>query len=125
MDQTTLIVVIVICCVLIIALGIIIAFKVSKNKKIRLSEEKANQKVEEAASHLSLCFGGNDNIESVSQKGSRVTILVKDMSLVEKTKIDEELSSVMYMGNKIVFVIGSKSEDFSKLLKENIEKTTK
>ena len=125
MNQIVLIIIIVVCCLLFVALGVIVALKVSKNKKIRLSEEKANQKVQEAASHLSLCFGGNDNIESISQKESRVTILVKDMSLVEKTKIDEELPSVMYMGNKIVFVIGSKSEDFSKLLKENIGKTTK
>ena len=116
--------------ILIIVLGVIallgviiyITLKTKRNKQIKEADEAVEQKVETSASHLSTCFGGNDNIVEIKQSGSRVNVLVKDPAKVDKEAIDKELSSVMYMGNKIVFIIGSKSEDFSRLLQENIEK---
>lgn len=109
--------------VILIGLVVFLALHLHKNAKIRKSNEEADKKVEESASHLALCFGGNDNIEEITQTGSRVSVKVKDPSKVDKEKIDQELSSVMYMGNKVVFVIGSKSEEFSTFLKENVGKT--
>ena len=50
--------------------------------------------------------------------GSRVTVLIKDIEKVNKEEIQKQFDSVMFMGNKIVFVIGSMSEEFSALLKE-------
>lgn len=109
--------------VIIVIVGVIIAiFIIRKNKKIKESNLAADKKVEQSASHLSTCFGGSKNIVSISQKGSRVTLIVNDISLVDKETISKELPQVMYMNNKIVFVIGSMSEEFSKLLKDNIDK---
>ena len=102
---------------------LVLILKIRRNQKIKESEAAVNEKVESTASHLSTCFGGNDNIVEIKQSGSRVNVTLKDPSKVDKTAIDKELNSVMYMGNKVVFVIGSKSEDFSRLLQENIEKT--
>ncbi len=113
------------CCVVLAVVMFFVFRKVSFNRKKKLSEEACNQKVEESAGKLSTCFGGKDNILSISQKGSRVSVNVKDIHLVNQDEINKELSSVMFMNNKVVFVIGSKSEEFSKLLKENIDKVEK
>ena len=117
------ILIIVLAAILVVGAAVFIILKINKNNKIKKSEEEVNQKVEESASHLALCFGGNDNIVEITQTGSRVTVLLEDPSKVNKEEIAKELSSVMYMGKKVVFVIGSKSEDFSRLLQENINKT--
>ena len=119
------ILIIVIAIVLVAAAVIIIVLISRKQAKIKASEKAVDEKVKSSASTLSLCFGGNDNIKEITQRGSRVSVLVNDMSKVDKTKIDATLNSVMYMGNKVVFVIGSKSEEFSKLLEENVAKQKK
>ncbi len=114
--------------IILLAVAVVLAFFVilylhfRKKKMIKEAEEKINEKVEQSAGKLSTCFGGNDNIVSITQKGSRVTVLLKDISLADKEEINKELSSVMFMNNKVVFVIGSMSEEFSRLLEENIKK---
>lgn len=109
--------------VVVVGLIVFLILHILKKKKIRESDLQADKKVEEAANGLANCFGGNDNIQSISQQGSRVTILVKDMEKIDKDAISAQIPSVMYMGNKIVCVIGSKSEEFTQLLKSNIEKS--
>ena len=112
----------------VVIVGLMLFFvirKVRQDKKRKQSEIAVNQKVEESADKLSGCFGGKDNILSISQKGSRVSVSVKDIQLVDHDEINKELSSVMFMNNKVVFVIGSKSEEFSKLLQANIDKVEK
>jgi phosphotransferase system IIB component len=112
--------------IVLVAVAIVIIILISrKQAKIKASEKAFDEKIKSSASTLSLCFGGNDNIKEISQRGSRVSVLVDDMSKVDKTKIDTTLNSVMYMGNKVVFIIGSKSEEFSKLLEENVAKQKK
>lgn len=108
-----------------LALLCFIIMKINRRKQIEASENAAAEKVRSAASHLSSLFGGNENILQISSKGSRVTVTVKDPSAVEKKEIDKTLDSVMYMGNKVVFIIGEKSEEFQKLLSENIDKQKK
>ncbi len=115
---------------LLIALGVallasvvvFIIVKIAKNKKIQESEEQANRVVAETASALASCFGGNENIKGITQRGSRVTIEVNDPLAVNKEEIDSHFQGAMYMGNKVVLVVGSKSEEFSKLLQENVDK---
>lgn len=107
---------------IVVLVAVFIVCKVIKNKRIKESERKADQKMEESASHLSLLFGGKENIKEISSRGSRVSLQVIDMDRIDKENITKELDSVMFMGNKIVFVIGSKSEEFEKLLNENIDK---
>lgn len=122
MNKTVIIVISAVAIALLAALAVFFIVRGIKSAKIRKSDEQADEKVEESAGNLSTCFGGNDNIVSISQQGSRVTVLLKNPGIIDKECINRELSSVMYMGNKVVFVIGSKSEEFSKLLKENIDK---
>jgi phosphotransferase system IIB component len=112
-------------CAVLVAIIVFLILHIHKKQKIKASEEAADRKVVETAGKLSLCFGGNENILSIQQKGSRVSVLLKDISLVNKEEINKELSSVMFMNNKVVFIIGSKSEDFSRLLQENISKLEK
>ncbi len=112
-------------CAVLVALIVFLILYIHKKQKIKASEEAADRKVVETAGKLFLCFGGNENILSIQQKGSRVSVLLKDISLVNKEEINKELSSVMFMNNKVVFIIGSKSEDFSRLLQENISKLEK
>ncbi len=108
--------------VIVVLVLLFVILKVRKNIRIKESNKKADEKIEESASHLSLLFGGKDNIKGISSKGSRVSVEVVDSSKLEKDAITKELDSVMFMGNKIVFIIGSKSEKFEKLLNENVEK---
>ncbi len=110
------------CVVILLVVLLFVVLKVRKNIRIKESNRKADEKIEESASHLSLLFGGKENIKGISSKGSRVSVEVLDPSKLEKDEITKELDSVMFMGNKIVFIIGSKSEEFEKLLNENVEK---
>lgn len=122
MDMSVIISVFVVAGITVVALIVFFVIKTIRLSKIRKSDEEANERVEQSAGNLSTCFGGNDNIVSISQQGSRVTVLLKNPELIDKEAISKELSSVMYTGSKVVFVIGSKSEEFSRLLKENIDK---
>ena len=108
---------------LLIALVVLGIIRYNKKKKIEAADKAVDEKVEQSASKLALCFGGNDNIKQITTAGSRVTVLLEDPTKVNKEEINQELANVMFMGNKVVFVIGSKSEDFSNLLKENTGKT--
>lgn len=108
-------------CLVVIVAAIIIIVVVRKQQMIKQSNQEADDRVSLVASTISKCFGEN-NIEDITQNNSRVTIIVKDISKVNKEEIQKELDSVMYMGNKIVFVVGSKSEEFYKSLKENLSK---
>lgn len=104
--------------VVLIALIIFLVLHFIKKKKIEESEREVSKKVDDVTSSLSSLFGGNDNIEEIKKMGSRVTVLIKDIEKVNKEEIQKQFDSVMFMGNKIVFVIGSMSEEFSALLKE-------
>ncbi len=76
-----------------------------------------------SANALSLCFGGNDNIRQISAKGSRVTVRVLDPTKVDRKGIATIIDNAMYMGDKVVFVIGTESQEFTRLLEENVSKT--
>lgn len=107
---------------LVIGALISVIFIINKKKRIKESEKKVEEKIQTSASHLSTLFGGKENILEITSRGSRVSITLKDMNTVDKEAIMKELDSCMFMGNRIVFVIGSRSGDFEKLLSENIEK---
>lgn len=117
-----LILIIVVAAVVLFLLVFFLVRHIVHKNKIKASEKEVEEKVKTSASSLAPCFGGNDNIKEITQRGSRVTVLVNDPEKVDKEKINATLSSVMYMGNKVVFVIGSKSEEFKKLLEENVDK---
>ena len=103
-------------------LGTAIFFVVDKMRK-RHEDQKIEEKVKTSAKELSDKFGGRENIVEIVQKGSRVIVTVKDPVAVDKDEISRSLDSVMFMSNKIVFVIGTKSEQFKALLEENVGKS--
>lgn len=103
-------------------LGTAIFFAVDKMRK-RHEDQKIEEKVKTSAKELSDKFGGRENIVEIVQKGSRVIVTVKDPVAVDKDEISRSLDSVMFMSNKIVFVIGTKSEQFKALLEENVGKS--
>lgn len=118
--ETWEIIVIILAELIVISAIVLIVYTVIKKKKIRQSEERVDAKIEDSTDMLALTFGGKENIKEITSRGSRVTVTVIDLSLVDKGKINQELESVMFMGNKIVFVIGSKSEQFRRLLSDKI-----
>lgn len=115
---------VIIICVAAVLLAVAIFFilrNASKKKKIRLSNEQADKKVEDSAKTVSSAFGGKENILNISSQGSRVSIALKDISLADKEKINSQFQDARYRGNKIILVIGSKSEEFRKKLEEDRE----
>ena len=104
---------------LLIALGIAILVRNLVRKK---QDQIVEEKVKTSAKELSDKFGGRDNIVEITQRGSRVIVSVREPLKVHKDEITATLDSVMFMDKKIVFVIGTKSEQFKKLLEENVGK---
>lgn len=108
--------------VIIITVLVIYLVKQNKKKKKQNAEKKIDSEIKEVASSLKDKFGGKDNILEISSKGSRVTVLLKDISLINKDEINKTFDNVMFMSNKVVFLIGSDSEKFKQLLEDNISK---
>lgn len=109
-------------CLIIIAVLTIYFIKQNKKKKKENVEKKIDNEIKEVTSSLKDKFGGKDNIIEISSKGSRVTVIVKDISLINKEEINKTFDNVMFMSNKIVFLIGSDSEKFKQLLEDNVSK---
>lgn len=108
--------------VIIILIFAIYLVKQNKKKKKENAEKKIDSEIKEVTSSLKDKFGGKDNILEISSKGSRVTVLLKDISLINKDEINKTFDNVMFMSNKVVFLIGSDSEKFKQLLEDNISK---
>lgn len=105
--------------IIIIVLAIYLV-KQNKKKKKQNAEKKIDSEIKEVTSSLKDKFGGKDNILEISSKGSRVTVVLKDISLINKDEINKTFDNVMFMSNKVVFLIGSDSEKFKQLLEDNI-----
>jgi phosphotransferase system IIB component len=120
--DTWIIVTIAVSAAVFVVLLILLCLYLRKKARIRKADEEVKAKVSASASVLSGKFGGNDNIRSISASGSRVTVIVIDPLKVDKAGISQSLDNVMYMGNKVVFVIGTESQEFEKLLAENVGK---
>jgi phosphotransferase system IIB component len=68
------------------------------------------------------CFGGLDNIIQVSVRESRLSLVLKDYSLVDSETLKEKgVTSSIKMSNKITFVIGSQAKDIAKYIEENLK----
>ncbi len=104
---------------------ILLVLHIRKSNKIKASNLKVKEQVRASADALADKFGGNDNIVKISSSGSRVTVLLKEKDKIDKAGIEKEFSNVMYMGDKVVFVIGTESAEFSKLLQNRLNTTEK
>ena len=106
--------------VVVIIVAVLIILKILKDKKIKQSNERADELVKEKASTLALEFGGKDNIKAIEQRGSRVSVEIADMTKVNKEKIEAEFSNPLFMENKIIFVVGSKALEFKNELESRL-----
>jgi len=106
--------------VLLAVLLVLLLVQQRKKRAIEESERAAKQKIASSTSALSEEFGGNDNIVSITRAASRVTVVLRDSEKAEKEKIEQDWESVLFMGNKVVFVIGSKAAEFEELLSEKV-----
>ena len=104
---------------LIAALLFILIRRYQKKKTEAIIEEK----VKTSAKSIADKFGGRENILEIVQRGSRVVVTVKEPLLVHQKEIQEVVESVMFMSNKIVLVIGTKSEQFKERLEQSVGKT--
>lgn len=121
--QTRDIVTIVLCSILAILLVMIVTiiiFRSIKKRKIRKSEEKVNQKIEDSTSGLILALGGKENIKEVSVMGSRVRVLLNDYEKIHREEILKLHDSVLFMNDKVTFVVGSLSNEFASKLNNRL-----
>ena len=64
-------------------------------------------------------LGGRENIESVSQVGSRINLVLIDKDIINKDNLKElGVKSVLVMSNKVTLVVESNAEDVAKAIKE-------
>lgn len=85
--------------VLLLIVGLIIFF-VKKNKR--------NQNISEFPNLLE-ALGGIDNISESNQKGSRISVLVKDKKIIDKEKIKAEgIETIVISNKKITMVVDNK-----------------
>lgn len=123
-NKIIILVVVIAVVVLILASGAIILIVLhnkKKRKQYNKEVEKADIKFKEDTGKLANYLGGIDNVVGINLTGSRVSIQIKDITAIDKNKIDELFQPVVYMSNKITFVIGSKSNEFEQLLKDKLK----
>ena len=66
-------------------------------------------------------LGGKDNIENVSQVGSRINLVLKDKEVINKDNLKElGVKSVLVMSNKVTLVVESNAEDIAKAINDGI-----
>lgn len=66
-------------------------------------------------------LGGKDNIENVSQVGSRINLVLKDKEVINKDKLKElGVKSILVMSNKVTLVVESNAEDIAKAINDGI-----
>ena len=95
-----LIIAIVIGVVVLLAVAGIIIFLIRRKNKIKQAEEFP---------HLLEAFGGSENINQVTYKGSRVSVIVENKKLVDKEKIKEEgVETIVVSNKKFTLVVGNK-----------------
>lgn len=80
------------------------------------ADAELNRKVIEA-------LGGNDNIETASHDGNRVTIKTKNVDLIDQEKLEAlSLDGAVLTGDQLKISVGVSSEDFARLTIEKVNK---
>jgi phosphotransferase system IIB component len=90
-----------------LALALLIAVLIALFYIIPAVNKKRSKKVKtlDFTNFYEAC-GGEDNIESLSLTGTRLTLVCKDQSLVNKEKLkDEGVANIITMSKKMVLLI--------------------
>ena len=100
-------------CVVLIAVIIVIGVLVCVLKV----KKKINEIDKEISSTISIiveCLGGKENIVSAEAKGSRLSVVLNDYTLLNEEKIKEQgVSSIIKMSTKVTLLVGSLSEEIA------------
>ena len=73
-----------------------------------LKRKNKNKKIEEFP-ELLVALGGKENITKVTQKGSRVSVLVDNKKSIDKEKVKEQgVETIVISNKKVTMVVGSR-----------------
>lgn len=85
--------------VLVVAVGVLV-FLLKRKRKLKSLEEFPE---------LLEALGGKSNISKVSQKGSRVSVVVDNKKIVDKDMVKEQgVETIVISNKKVTLVVGSK-----------------
>ena len=103
---------IILCAALVALIVIVIALVcILRNKK---KNKETDKQILEAIETIVSCLGGKENIISAEAKGSRLSVVLKDYSLIEEDKIKEQgVSSIIKMTTKVTLLVGSLSQEIA------------
>ena len=83
--------------------------------------KRKSKDVKEEFPELLLALGGKENVNEVSFKGSRVSVLLEDKKVIDKEKIKEQgVETIVVSNKKVTMVVGKKSEEMFNYLNNQI-----
>lgn len=98
---------------------IIVATIIRIRKQVRYNKYKPSDALIDQVAPFLLAYGGKDNITSVSQAMSRVSLDVKDIQLVDGEALKElGATGVLLIGQTVKCSYGDRAEAIYNMLKE-------
>lgn len=95
-----------------VAIIVIIILLLQKNSK----RELVKPEIQYSQSDVYEALGGKENVVNHYKNGSRISVELKDYSLIDEAKLNNcGVDSVIKMSNKITLVVKSDSDSFYKL----------
>lgn len=98
-----------------ICFGILLLLAITIVVIVLLGRKKSSNKINygEASNILYESLGGKDNIESYQLNGSRFSLNIKNVDLINKDKLSEiGIENSIIMSNKITLVLNEKGKKF-------------
>ena len=101
--------------VVIILITLIILFLFNRNKTKKIDKTTYSISTNDWLDSL----GGKDNILEISSRGSRLTLSLKEISLINETKLkDLGVTSLLKMSNKLILVIEENAAKIEEIIKK-------
>lgn len=101
--------------VVIILLTLIILFLFNRNKTKKIDKTTYSISTNDWLDSL----GGKDNILEISSRGSRLSLSLKEISLINETKLKElGVTSLLKMSNKLILVIEENAAKIEEIIKK-------
>ncbi|MBR2507028.1 MAG: PTS transporter subunit EIIB [Bacilli bacterium] len=101
--------------VVIILITLIILFLFNRNKTKKIDKTTYSISTNDWLDSL----GGKDNILEISSRGSRLTLSLKEISLINETKLKElGVTSLLKMSNKLILVIEENAAKIEEIIKK-------
>ncbi len=98
--------------VLIFVVIIVLYFKNKKSAQKEALQKKENT-LNNMYDNIFTILGGKENVEKITCNRSRLTFVVKDMSLVKKDEFEKiEIKDVIFMSDRIICSFGEMALEF-------------